>query len=659
MPRVVLGVVIAYALLLHDVWNPRYNAPLADGSLDFDDSWLAVMHHAWIQSWQHGKDIIWTGGPYSFAWSRMYHPETYLVVVVLQLFFVVLLVLLLWRLLRLARLKAVPSALIVWIGFELCQATSDAQGFAVITMTLLLSSLRPEPRDIADEVLGHTSVVGLCLLSLMKHSFLIACVPVVMIIAAQSMIRRRRFPWEIVTYSCGLLIFWSLAGQRMTGIPSYLATVFEISRGYTEAMHRGTGGHVELLLYLASAAIAWAWLAVRLRHVRGGLVLGGTGVGFLLWFLLKAGFVREGGRDYNSMIVVLVVLAVGVVFAKRIGSATGRGSSRTTITLLLASIAFAGFTALYLNPVAYRGLAHRVLEIPPRVTRPVGAMLHPVRMREQFERGLAGIRRAFPLPPLSGTVDLYPHLQTVLLAHDLDYRPRPIIQSYSAYTPELAMTNRRHLERADAPDHIVWTARPVDGRCPSLEDGPSWPTLLTRYRVASELRPGWLLLVKERIPRDYSLTPIGEVAGTFEREIEVPSLPDGSAVWAEIDVRPTLAGRLLDTLYKPPVLILEATVSSEIDGPQVFHSRFVPGMGRAGFVLSPMLRSAGEFAFFLRSDADSFWADNRVRTARLRVGDGWGSGWAYDSRVRLRFYRLSYPKQLPADDGYAPPGSRP
>ena len=44
------------------------------------------------------------------------------------------------------------------------------------------------------------------------------------------------------------------------------------------------------------------------------------------------------------------------------------------------------------------------------------------------------------MPTLSGTVDCYPWDEHAILAHNLSYRPRPVIESYAA-SPDLAELN--------------------------------------------------------------------------------------------------------------------------------------------------------------------------------------------------------------------------
>ena len=76
------------------------------------------------------------------------------------------------------------------------------------------------------------------------------------------------------------------------------------------------------------------------------------------------------------------------------------------------------------------------------------------------------------LPKVHGSVDIYPWGQSFLLARDMDYRPRPVIQSYLAYTQKLEELNAAHLRGKNAPDWIFFSFGTIDDRYTSLDDAP-------------------------------------------------------------------------------------------------------------------------------------------------------------------------------------------
>ncbi len=87
------------------------------------------------------------------------------------------------------------------------------------------------------------------------------------------------------------------------------------------------------------------------------------------------------------------------------------------------------------------------------------------------------------LPPVEGSVDIYPFELSALFAHGFLWAPRPVFQSYPAYNAELDAFICGILEGPNAPQHVFFRVQPIDGRLPALEDAGSWPVLLSRYEI--------------------------------------------------------------------------------------------------------------------------------------------------------------------------------
>ena len=75
----------------------------------------------------------------------------------------------------------------------------------------------------------------------------------------------------------------------------------------------------------------------------------------------------------------------------------------------------------------------------------------------------------FPLPPSIGSVEVYPWDVWLPLIHDLPYRPRPVFQSYAAFTTKLSEMNARHLISAK-PETLLFQVKTIDGRLPTVDD---------------------------------------------------------------------------------------------------------------------------------------------------------------------------------------------
>jgi hypothetical protein len=343
-------------------------------------------------------------------------------------------------------------------------------------------------------------------------------------------------------------------------------------------------GFAHELVAFAAAAVAFAALLVALARGSGrwaALELA-PWAAFLL-ILYQSGFLRQDAHELTS---ASALLGLALLAAPR-----ARSGPRGVLLLGAATLAL-GAVDLELGLLHYqrRGLALAALQAGPRsAIAALARVATPDSARDDLARRLEWLRRRRPLPAIEGGVDIYPSDQVTLLAHGLDYRPRPIFQSYVVYTPELARRNADALARETAAPTVLLEVAPIDQRWPSLEDGPSWPELLARYDP-TELASGFLVLRRARAPRPVSFARLLETRARTGERVELTAGGD-ELVWATIDVRPSIAGRLRALALRPAPVWLTATTRAG----DAVRARLVPGMARAGFLLSPLVRDARDF----------------------------------------------------------------
>ena len=266
----------------------------------------------------------------------------------------------------------------------------------------------------------------------------------------------------------------------------------------------------------------------------------------------------------------------------------------------------------------------------------------PGHLRADHQRRLEEVRKLHPLDAIEGPLDAYNAMQVIALATPVAYEPRPVIQSYAAFDARLAGYNRDHLLGPDAPRSILFSVIPIDDRYPSLEDGLSWPLLLTRYQIERRTGKDLLLLTREESPRSEQLVPLSTQTARLGERIEVPPVAPGAGVWAEVDVTPSAAGQLLGLVFKRPALFLETFEPARASPRRV---RVVPGMGNAGFLLSPMVLTSDDFERFSWTTAGPFWEARTLEAFRLGTFDELGAAWAYDEGVEVRFFAWTFERR--------------
>jgi len=261
-----------------------------------------------------------------------------------------------------------------------------------------------------------------------------------------------------------------------------------------------------------------------------------------------------------------------------------------------------------------------------------------------------------PLPQLSGTLDVVPHKLVVAFAHpELSFQPRPVMQSYSAYSPPLAEMNAAHYRSDNAPENVLFRVAPLDDRFPAQEDGALWRALLERYQPAGTagkylwlrraqtpprigFRKNQLVHENAKAENWYGVRLVDSttVTARFGHRIRVPQI-DGDLLWCRVNISPTLTGRIAGLVYKRPHVVMHVTTDA---GTRRY--RLVPGMARAGFLLSPVVRTTEDFAA-LWDDGPAETHTRSVRRIRFTTTHPRFRDRLFDEGIEIRFERLEFP----------------
>lgn len=543
-------------------------------SEDLDVSFAYALHAHFLAGWPIGTRVIGTYGPFGFAFYNAYHPDTYG-----------------WLLAVRGGLAALTGALLAWLGavasgrrwavlalpaagLPWC-ALVDAWGFLVAALALAVTwvDARAPGRAAAQYAAG----VALGLFALIKVTFLVAAL---ITIGAALLGAGARAAWRVpLATALTAMLGWYAAGQPAATVAPFLRwSLGDVSTGYARAMQMwphhllvvqawGTAA----LLALSAGALAWPR--------RRPALAAALGIAALAALAFKAGFVRALDHVFIATAAFQLLGLVLAAFTWR------RGRHALAAVLVLAP------AALTLHATQHAVVA--TLLSPLRAAWDSAAGLTKLATRDNravFAAGNAAVRYRNPLPPLAGTVDIYPHDQGVLFAHGLSYAPRPVFQSYMAYTPALAEANRRSLAGPDAPRWLLFRIAPVDTRFPALDDGRAWPEILTRYRPVR--REGkYLLLERRAAAAPWTLEPLGTRRARLGEWLAVPP-PDGGPLWAQIDVREGLAQRAVAAAVQGALVVLE--VETAVGEARRF--RLVTPLARDGFLLSPLAETGLAFA---------------------------------------------------------------
>jgi hypothetical protein len=595
-----------------------------------DDSWMQVLHTAFQQRWQFGRDIVFSFGPWGFLYGG-FDPGTSGISISI---WAALALIFWWAAWSIAR-HLFDKEIVAWVWCILFIAASsvtrslnmDVRLTAFVVLLLVLHFfVENKPWSVTQVVL----TISLGLLSLVKFAELVLAFVVVLAMAANIVLRYRRFPWILLVFGGSVLLFWMLAGQQLSSLIPFSVNSWRMTSSYTEAMMRTRENEIwdvgcfvaaAILLCTLIGAAAWA------RHRSLGIIPL-AGFCFILFAAFKYGYVRHDGHEVTAvsqlLLMSLVCLALLWTMARKNGALALVANFLPVIGIcFFASTTFARYSQTGLAATFAATFGSRELFAPAKILKKD--------LLDAHEKILSDYRSKFPLPPVNGSVDVYPWNQAAVLAHGFNYRPRPVIQSYSAQMPNLAALNAESLRGDRAPENIFFEVKTIDDHFPSLDDGLSWPELLSRYEVME--RAGNFVRLQHRTkPRRYEMIPLGESSIEFGTTVNLPSIEAGP-IWAEIDITKSLTGKIAAFLFKPPVLWMTTTLKNGRSHP----FRIVPGMARSGFLISPLVESTESFA--LLSATDSAMGELEVASISLSAVSEPATKY-YQSPFRLRLYRL-------------------
>lgn len=596
-----------------------------------DPSWGFGFNQAVSQKLSFGEDVIYTFGPYSSLYSNTYHPSTDSMTLIGGLFLSISLTLLI-VLMFTGKKRAwvyITGASLVLIVFMI---SKDSLFFLLPLITGFLSYKLISPEDNIPENLKPLYAIlifaPIGFLPLIKGSLLILSVSTFVICTIIFLIKKQG---KLIFYSMlssvfFSVMFWTISGQSLASYFKYFLNMIPLVSGYTEAMSY-KGDTREIILYLISSffLILSIIFSKKTKVLFKGFFFVSTFV--FLFLAFKAGFVRHDGHALiSSCSIFIVPFLLFTISANKKILMLG-----LFFTLVTWGAVFINYTYDYsvkneikLKPVTSFPLI--VNEFLNKTTRHINEtwksftggienrLLIKNWLSDNYSTSIQKIKNESALPTLEGTSDIYSYNQSTLIASGNRWNPRPIFQSYSAYTPWLIQKNKDHLLNQDSPDNIFFRVETIDWRLPSMDDGASWPILLSKYKPFS-YEKDYLILKKTK---EENITPINFISENyymFGEKVKMPKINKGEILYAKINISQTLFGKIGNAIYKPS----EIYVLLELEDGSERQFRIIPNMLKTGLLISPLIENTDDFKL-LYTNSDSL-SSKKVKTITIAPGN--------------------------------------
>jgi hypothetical protein len=617
------------ALLLTVVLSPVPRLPLGT---DDDSSWSAVLGYAHESGLQFGTDIVFTYGPLGFLLTP-YHsaaaPGICLAAEVVISFITMFgLCLVGWRLRPLWRCVSL-------VMLVLTAANTEPRMELVFNLGLLGWGVLCLVEDGAIWPLGVLAGLGV-FGGLGKGTLLFTGIMCIAAVSGDLFLRGRRLTG--IGLLLGFVLCWVAAwlalGQHISNIGKFITSTLELVKGYSAVMGLE---QLPLFVWLGLSIVILAIPIIALRSF--GVRRSGQGGQswraclrfgwFLAWLFLiwKQGFVRVG-RDHIELFlgfVPIMLLALGSFqlegrLARRL--ADGLLVLTSLVSLLTLVELFAGdVRACLYRPCLVAVHNAKALFTPRTYWREMRDLQDAEREGMQLPKFRQRIGHA--------SVDVFGFRQSYAVFNDFNFRPRPVFQSYAAYSAALMRRNEAFYHSTNAPQFTLFRLEAIDEHFPPLEDGLLLRDLLFNYELVDGEGPFLLLKRKGAAPAILQFVREGAV-----RPGELIDLRDQARadLWLELQLEPTLLGRARDFFYQAPPLQLGVWCQGS---PNLRRAKFRASapMLTAGFLASPLLLEGDDIL-----DLYTGVAITRPVAYSIELPAGSKSFW--QPSVRFRIYRI-------------------
>lgn len=590
-------------LLLLAITSFAILIPFAPGlpTENLDSSWAFAMNYAASQNFSFGKDLIFTFGPYASIYTTQYHPATDFKMFYGSLFLATTFIIVMY-----SNVKN-STNIIKFISLLLIILMIKQRDVFFFYYCLLAGFyvFNNNEKNLQTQFYLILIFSGLGLIPLTKGTALLAAL-LTIIFSSIILIYKKNYKYSLIVFIVPLLsmiLFWILAGQKLSGLPIYYKSMTDIISGYTDAM--SLKGILKFIFLYALITFGLFCLFIFKKEKNLFFKISyALFVLALLFLAFKAGFVRNDGHAFIAL-NMLVMTSFAIYNIER----NNKFLAIFVAALCLwfyADVSFYSFNKEqwknsivrpYLN--LFTGLTDRVLDNS--------------KYENFFNTNIEKIKNTNKIPLLEGSTDIYSYGQTTLIASGNTWNPRPVLQSYSAYTPTLININKQHLLSDKKPNNIIFNVETIDNRLPNLEDGASWPILLKNYELINSDQSYILLKNKINI-NAIKQEKIFERSYEFKQEIFIPE--SDSFLFAKLEFKQTLLGKLINIIFKPT----ELEIKVRLQNGEIKSFRMISGMAKTDFLISELIEKNEEFKWlFLNRDKLN---DKKIKSIMLEAPSG-------------------------------------
>lgn len=582
-----------------------YTWPLMP-SQDLDPSWRMAMGYYYENGLQFGRDVVFNYGPLGFLMGKTFSGLQFWPLVLGQLAMALISATVI--IYQASRLRGV--ALAVFLAFFLLWGCAYEDALHMLVIAILGFELL---RNAAGPWKHRTwfIVAILALYAEIKFTDLMLSTFVVLVACGYSFWKKRTREALLLggAYAVAFIGGWMLLGQNPANLPAYFANSWQISQGWLWAM--GFPAPLSPLwkgLVVLFTLIAYAGVHLWLNPDKPRAIANDLLLGAFVYMNWKHGFVRADGHMIGFFYCALLPM---VAYPTLLDDPDRFRRSHRWIFI------GAMFMSLWGLENALWGVVRQSMQLfQAKVWDNVEWAFQWEHTRQRYRDRLTVARIASDLYQTreiigQAPVDVLGFEIGVAVFNKFNYRPRPVIQSYSVFNPELDRLNYDYYASDQAPEYALVKFQAIDNRLLTMDDAHVQVLLAHRYQF---LRSEKGFQLWKRNPGSFdkaSIEPtlLRSETVAINQTLEVADLAK-QPLWLRIDLQPSFLGKLRSFFYKPPQVWLTIEDNTGLKREYLMP---VP-QGRTGFIVNPVI---DDMVGYMHFASDTI--QRRVNSIMLRL----------------------------------------
>ncbi|RYY23249.1 MAG: hypothetical protein EOO04_14590 [Chitinophagaceae bacterium] len=510
-----------------------------------DNSWILALALANQFQLEFGTDFIFTYGPLGYLATGFAHFQDVYSIVLFRLFIIangLFFVYHLYKNLHSTLQKIIGLLCVVLLNFLFCQYVDILLYFYFLFHVFYY--------------LRHKSIISMLVFSA------IACVSLY-VKANVGIVLSLLFAITIIYFLLDKIgnKFHALAGLGLfiglhvlldttlkIDIKAYIGNALDVVNYYNDAMFIVPRPGVLTIAILIVVTL----VSVMLFHLREILqkraeIFLFFNIALFLYILFKYGFVRGDSGHYPAFFLAIPYLALLIYLFT--GSLNIRSNIFKMLPLILIMISLVKVTK-----------PHFVNDAVDIVRN---AMTFKTEKKKAFDDNLSKVKLPQAMLDRVGkkSVDIMPSEVSFAFFNGLNYNPRPVMQSYSAYSSKLSQANYAKYMSASAPDYVIYhTGDLIDNHFATWDDQHLYLALLQRYRMIDTGTiddKKLILFEKEAGTKTIQKHMILDTVMELGQHLAIPKTD--KMLFMDSDLSYSIPGTIKRFLYQPSPVKLELT----------------------------------------------------------------------------------------------------